>query len=32
MVEERVWMASYNLNDVAQLWYKQVQEDEGTPT
>lgn len=31
MPEERVWMASYNLNDVAQLWYMQVQEDEGTP-
>jgi hypothetical protein len=32
MAEERVWMASYNLNDGAQLWYLQVQEDEGTPT
>jgi hypothetical protein len=32
MAEERVWMASYNLNNVAQLWYMQVQEDEGTPT
>lgn len=32
MVEERVWMASYNLQDEAQLWYMQVQEDEGTPT
>jgi hypothetical protein len=31
MVEERVWMASYNLEDVAQLWYIQLQEDEGTP-
>jgi hypothetical protein len=30
MVEERVWMASYNLEDVAQLWYIQLQEDEGT--
>jgi hypothetical protein len=25
-------MASYNLQDGAQLWYMQVQEDEGTPT
>ena len=24
-------MASYNLEDVAQLWYVQLQEDEGTP-
>lgn len=32
MPEERVWMASYNLEEVAQLWYMQVQEDEGTPT
>ena len=33
MAEERVWMASYNLEDVAQLWYMQLQEDEhGTPT
>jgi hypothetical protein len=30
MTEERVWMASYNLEDVAQLWYIQLQEDEGT--
>jgi hypothetical protein len=30
MAEERVWMASYNLEDVAQLWYIQLQEDEGT--
>jgi len=32
MHEERVWMASYNLQEGAQLWYMQVQEDEGTPT
>jgi hypothetical protein len=32
MEEEKVWMASYNLEDKAQLWYIQVQEDEGTPT
>jgi hypothetical protein len=31
MPEERVWVASYNLEDVAQLWYIQLQEDEGTP-
>jgi hypothetical protein len=31
LVEERVWMASYNLEDVAQLWFIQLQEDEGTP-
>jgi hypothetical protein len=31
MAEERVWMVSYNLEDVAQLWYIQLQEDEGTP-
>jgi hypothetical protein len=31
MVEEKVWMASYNLEDGAQLWYMQVQTDEGTP-
>jgi hypothetical protein len=31
MAEERVWMASYNLEDVAQLWYIQLMEDEGTP-
>lgn len=29
--EEKVWMASYNLEDIAQLWYIQVQQDEGTP-
>ena len=32
MAEERIWMASYNLEDVAQLWYIQLQEDEGTPS
>jgi hypothetical protein len=31
MAEEKVWMASFNLEDVAQLWYFQLQEDEGTP-
>ena len=24
MEEEKVWMASYNLEDIAQLWYIQV--------
>ena len=32
MPEERVWMASYNLQDGAQLWYMQLQTDEGTPS
>jgi hypothetical protein len=32
MEEEKVWMASYNLEDGAQLWYYQVQQDEGTPS
>eukprot|EP00267_Zea_mays_P044908 XP_020397137.1 uncharacterized protein LOC109941068 [Zea mays] len=30
MPEEKVWMASYNMDDVAQLWFLQLQEDEGT--
>lgn len=29
--EEKVWMVSYNLEGGAQLWYMQVQRDEGTP-
>lgn len=32
MEEEKVWMASYNLEEGAQLWFIQVQEDEGVPT
>ena len=32
MEEERVWMASYNLEEGAQMWYIQVQTDEGTPS
>jgi hypothetical protein len=32
MEEEKVWMASYNLEDGAQLWYMQVQTDEGIPS
>jgi len=30
--EEQVWMASYNLEGGAQLWYIQVQQTEGTPS
>jgi hypothetical protein len=29
MPEEMVWMASYNLEDVVQLWFIQLQEYEG---
>jgi len=32
MEEEKVWMASYNLEESAQMWYIQVQQDEGTPS
>jgi hypothetical protein len=32
MEEEKVWMASYNLEDGVQLWYMQVQTDEETPS
>jgi len=32
MEEEKVWMASYNLEEGAQMWYIQVQQDEGTPS
>jgi hypothetical protein len=32
MAEERVRMASYQLDKVAQLWYIQLQDDEGTPS
>src|SRR6185312_14982186 len=32
MEEEEVWMVSYNLEDSAQLWYYQVQQDKGTPS
>jgi hypothetical protein len=31
MAEERVWMASYNLDGVTQEWFIQLQDDEGTP-
>jgi hypothetical protein len=29
--EEKLWMASYNLEAGAQLWFMQIQLDEGTP-
>ncbi|XP_066344329.1 uncharacterized protein [Miscanthus floridulus] len=32
MTEERVRMASYHLDDAAQLWFIQLQEDEGSPS
>ena len=32
MAEERVLMASYHLDDVAQLWFTQLQDDDGTPS
>ena len=32
MAEERVRMASYHLDDTAQLWFIQLQDDDGTPT
>jgi hypothetical protein len=32
MEEEKVWLASYNLEHGAQMWYIQVQTDEGTPS
>ena len=32
MAEERVCMASYHLDDAAQLWFLQLQDVEGTPT
>jgi hypothetical protein len=31
-MEEKVWMASYNLEEGTQMWYIQVQTDEGTPS
>jgi len=32
MPEERVGMASYHLDDIAQLWFTQLQDDDGTPS
>ena len=32
MAEERVWIASYHLDGIAQLWFTQLQDDDGTPT
>ncbi|XP_066362696.1 uncharacterized protein [Miscanthus floridulus] len=29
--DEKVRIAAYHLDDVAQLWFTQVQEDDGTP-
>ncbi|XP_066341688.1 uncharacterized protein [Miscanthus floridulus] len=29
MEEEKVWMASYNLEEGAQMWYIQIQQDKG---
>ena len=31
-IMEKVWMASYNLEDGARMWYVQIQTDEGTPS
>jgi hypothetical protein len=31
MEEEKVWVASRNLEDGARMWFCQVQQDEGTP-
>jgi hypothetical protein len=30
--EEKVWMASFNLDDAAQMWYIHVQKEQGTPS
>ena len=32
MEEEKVWMASYNVEEGAQMWYIQIQQDEGIPS
>jgi hypothetical protein len=32
MEVEKIWMASYNLEEGAQMWYIQVQTVEGTPS
>jgi hypothetical protein len=32
LAEQQVWMALYNLEGIAQHWYIQLQEDEGTPS
>jgi hypothetical protein len=31
MEEEKVWLASRNLEDDARMWFLQVQRNEGTP-
>lgn len=30
--DEKVYMASYNLEEGAQMWYIQIQQDEGIPS
>jgi hypothetical protein len=30
--KEKVWMASYYLEDGAQIWYIQIQQDEAIPS
>jgi hypothetical protein len=32
IMEEKVWMASYNLEEGARMWFIQVQANEGTPS
>ena len=32
IMEEKVWMASYNLEEGAQMWYLMVQANEGMPS
>jgi hypothetical protein len=32
MEEEKVWMTGYNLEDGAQMWWIQVQQEEGIPS
>jgi len=32
MAEERVRMTPYHLDDTAQLWFQQLQDDDGTPS
>jgi hypothetical protein len=32
IMEEKVWMASYNLEEGTRMWFIQVQANEGTPS
>ena len=32
MEEEKVWMASFNMDGSAQQWYMRLQREEGTPS